>query len=472
MVFSLKIHTLSFGYSYTIFLELIIVNRYGKARPDATFPFDRHNHEEQSLSKKESPSNPANAQEALLIQTYEKFKSLNLNLDITRGKPCADQLDLSVELDGILAGNYTSQAGIDCRNYGGLDGLQEAREIGSWLLDAPTDEIIVGSNSSLTFMYQYISQAHHHGLEGDGSAWNTLDGGVRFLCPTPGYDRHFSICEHLGIEMVAVAMTGSGPDMDQVEELIKNDPSIRGIWCVPKYSNPTGDVYSDETIQRIASLGKIAASDFRVFWDNAYSVHDLTDQTEHIADIRQLSLKAGTEHNLVQFASTSKITFAGAGISFLSSTKSNLKTFTDHLGYRSIGPDKINQLRHARFFEQEPQLKAHMKKHAAIIQPKFTRVLELLDRELGDEFDASWTRPTGGYFISFNTRPGLAKEVVKLCAEAGVKLTPAGASFPYGKDPQDSNIRLAPTLPSIDDLDQAIRVFIACVKLATARSAD
>lgn len=426
------------------------------------------------MSPKQSPSQPLKAQEASLLETYEKFKSLNLSLDITRGKPCSEQLDLSVELDGILAGNYISQEGVDCRNYGGLDGLQEAKEIGSWLLDAPTDEIMVGSNSSLTFMYQYISQAHHHGLEGDGSAWNLLNGGVRFLCPTPGYDRHFSICEHLGIEMTPVGMTGYGPDMDQVEELLRNDPSIRGLWCVPKYSNPTGDIYSNETIQRIAQLGKLAASDFRVFWDNAYSVHDLTDQPAKIANIRQLSLEAGTEHNLVQFASTSKITFAGAGISFLASTKKNLKIFMDHLGFRSIGPDKINQLRHARFFTEQQQLKSHMKKHAAIIKPKFNRVLELLNEELGSELGdqtvANWTQPEGGYFISFNTQPGLAKEVVKLCADAGVKLTPAGASFPYGNDPEDRNIRLAPTLPTIEELDQAIRVFIVCVKLATARS--
>ena len=409
-------------------------------------------------------------QEASLLEQYEGFKSLNLKLDITRGKPCAEQLDLSVKLDGILGGNYISEQGIDCRNYGGLDGLQEARDVGSWLLDAPTDEIMVGSNSSLTFMYQYISQAHHHGLEGDGSAWNTLEGGVRFICPTPGYDRHFSICEHLGIEMIAVGMTGDGPDMDQIEKLMRNDPSIRGLWCVPKYSNPTGDIYSDETVQRIANLGKLAASDFRIFWDNAYSVHDLTDQPANIANIRQLCLDAGTEDSLVQFASTSKITFAGAGISFLSSTKKNIKIFTDHLGFRSIGPDKINQLRHARFFTEQAQLTAHMKKHAAIIQPKFDRVLELLNSELGDQTGSNWTQPAGGYFISFNTRPGLAKEVVKLCADVGVKLTPAGASFPYGNDPEDSNIRLAPTLPTIDELDQAIRVFVVCVKLAVARS--
>ena len=422
------------------------------------------------MSNKESSALPLKAQETLLQEAYEQLKSLNLNLDITRGKPCSEQLDLSIELDGILAGNYISQQGIDCRNYGGLDGLVEARSIGSWLLDAPLDEIMVGSNSSLTFMYQYISQAHHHGLESEGSAWNLMKGGVRFLCPTPGYDRHFSICEHLGIEMIPVAMTGNGPDMDQVEELMRNDPSIRGMWCVPKYSNPTGDIYSDETVQRIANLGKLAASDFRIFWDNAYSVHDLTDQPKQIANIRQLCLDAGTEDSLVQFASTSKITFAGAGISFLSSTKKNIKIFTDHLGFRSIGPDKINQLRHARFFTEQAQLATHMKKHAAIIKPKFTRVLELLESELGDQTGATWTKPEGGYFISFNTRPWLAKEVVKLCAEAGVKLTPAGASFPYGNDPEDNNIRLAPTLPTIDELDQAIRVFVVCVKLATARS--
>ena len=422
------------------------------------------------MSNKESSAESLKAQETSLQEAYEQLKLLNLNLDITRGKPCSEQLDLSVELDGILAGNYISQQGIDCRNYGGLDGLVEARAIGSWMLDAPLDEIMVGSNSSLTFMYQYISQAHHHGLEGQGTAWNLMKRGVRFLCPTPGYDRHFSICEHLGIEMIPVAMTGNGPDMDQVEELMRNDPTIRGLWCVPKYSNPTGDIYSDETVQRIANLGKLAASDFRIFWDNAYSVHDLTDQPKQIANIRQLCLDAGTEDSLVQFASTSKVTFAGAGISFLSSTKKNIKIFTDHLGFRSIGPDKINQLRHARFFTEQAQLATHMKKHAAIIKPKFTRVLELLDTELGDQTGATWTKPEGGYFISFNTRPGLAKEVVKLCAEAGVKLTPAGASFPYGNDPEDNNIRLAPTLPTIDELDQAIRVFVVCVKLATARS--
>ncbi|SMF54698.1 DNA-binding transcriptional regulator, MocR family, contains an aminotransferase domain [Alteromonadaceae bacterium Bs31] len=405
-----------------------------------------------------------------LSAEYDSIKAKQLNLDLTRGKPSAEQLSLSNALDNALKGEYTANDGTDCRNYGGLDGLPEARAIGAAILQTPIDNILAGGNSSLTLMHQAMTVAHFFGLSGSESAWHK-EATVKFICPVPGYDRHYSVCEHLDIEMLTVPMTATGPDMDRVEELIRSDTSIKGMWCVPKYSNPTGVIYSDETVKRIAALGNIASANFRVFWDNAYGVHDLAEQPQQLCSIYQACKDAGTEDSVLQFASTSKITFAGAGVAFLGASSANLAGFKKSLGFMTIGPDKINQLRHAKFFAAEGSLSAHMKKHAAIIKPRFACVLSHLQEAFGDNDMGSWESADGGYFISFDSKPGLAKEIVKLAGEAGVKLTPAGATFPYGKDPDGSNIRIAPTVPTVEQVDQAMKVFVTCVKLASLKQA-
>lgn len=407
--------------------------------------------------------------EAELATSYQELQNLSLNLDLTRGKPSAEQLNLSDKLDGILNGNYKAADGTDARNYGGLDGLPEAKQLGALILQTDAANVLVGGNSSLTLMYQTASFAHQFGLNGADSAWKNISE-PKFLCPVPGYDRHFAICEQLGIKMVNVPMLSTGPDMDAVEALIKADASVVGMWCVPKYSNPTGVIYSDETVDRIAQLGKIANPAFRVFWDNAYSVHDLTDNAPVLADITAACRKHGTEDSVLQFASTSKITHAGAGVAFMAGSAANLKGFKESLGTATIGPDKINQLRHTRFLPDAAALKGHMQKHAAIIQPRFNSVLENLERAFNGTTLGSWETPAGGYFISFDTLPGCAKAVVKMAADAGVKLTPAGATFPYGADPEDRNIRLAPTVPTVAEVDQAMKVFEVCVKLASVRA--
>jgi len=408
--------------------------------------------------------------EQQLAAEFDAIKAKTLSLDLTRGKPSSEQLTLSDSMDGILKGDYTTTDGVDCRNYGGLDGITEARAIGADILGVPVTNIMAGGNSSLTLMHQAMSVAHFFGLEGADSAWSKEET-VKFLCPVPGYDRHYSVCEHLGIEMITVAMTSTGPDMDEVERLVAADKSIKGMWCVPKYSNPTGVVYSDETVKRIAGLGKIAAANFRVFWDNAYGVHDLSDKPVQLASIFDACVEAGTESSVIQFASTSKITFAGAGVAFMAASDANLKGFKQSLGFMTIGPDKINQLRHAKFFAPEGSLRAHMQKHAEIIKPRFASVLSHLEAAFGDNDLGEWESADGGYFISFDTKPGLAKEVVKMAGEAGVKLTPAGATFPYGNDPKDCNIRIAPTVPTEAQVDEAMKVFVTCVKLATVRQA-
>jgi len=405
-----------------------------------------------------------------LSAQYQATKAEALNLDLTRGKPSAEQLSLSDTLDGILGGDYTSESGVDIRNYGGIDGLPEARRIGASVLGLPIENVLAGGNSSLTLMHQAMTIAFQFGLNGSGSAWKTEEK-VTFICPVPGYDRHYAVCEQLGIDMVTVGMDANGPLMDEVEALIAKDPSIRGMWCVPKYSNPTGVVYSDETVERIAKLGKVAHKDFRVFWDNAYAIHDLSDNPSTLANIHDASIAAGTEDSVLQFASTSKVTFAGAGVAFIGASANNLTSIKNALGYMTIGPDKVNQLRHAKFFAAEGALKAHMAKHAKIIKPRFASVLSHLEAAFSDNTLGRWESAEGGYFISFDTLPGLAKQVVKLAAEAGVKLTPAGATFPYGKDPSDSNIRIAPTVPSVEQVDQAMKVFVLCVKLASVQQA-
>jgi len=404
-----------------------------------------------------------------LKSEYEAAQAQSLQLDLTRGKPSAEQLSLSNNLDGILDGNYSTPGGVDTRNYGGLDGISEIKLLGAELMGSPAENVLAGGNSSLTLMYQCALYGAYFGFNEESSGWHN-DGPMKFICPAPGYDRHFSVCEHLGIDMLTVPMTSDGPDMDAVEKLIKEDKDIKGMWCVPKYSNPTGVVYSDTTVQRIAALGKIAHKDFRVFWDNAYTVHDLSENPPSLGNIFEACKAAGTENSVIQFASTSKITLAGSGVAFLAASKLNLACFKKALGFMSIGPDKINQLRHLHFFEKN-SLKEHMKKHGAIIKPRFTSVLQHLEEAFSENNLGSWESPEGGYFISFDTRPGLAKKVVQLAAEAGVKLTPAGATFPYGNDPQDGNIRIAPTVPTVDQVDKAMKVFVTCVKLASVQQA-
>ncbi|GAB3095387.1 aminotransferase class I/II-fold pyridoxal phosphate-dependent enzyme [Aestuariicella hydrocarbonica] len=407
--------------------------------------------------------------EAELANQYQSLQDQSLNLDLTRGKPSAEQLNLSDALDGILDGDYRAADGTDVRNYGGLDGIQEAKQFAADVLQVNTSEVLVGGNSSLTLMFQTVLFAHEFGLQGADSAWKT-QGKVKFLCPVPGYDRHFTVCEQLGIDMVTVPMLSTGPDMDQVEAMIKADPQIVGMWCVPKYSNPTGVVYSDETVERIAQLANIANPYFRVFWDNAYAVHDLVENPPELANIMDACRKHNTEDSVLQFASTSKITHAGSGVCFMAASPANLAGFQQVLASCTIGPDKVNQLRHARLLPDMTALRAHMKKHAAIIQPRFNSVLENLSSAFDGTGLGTWETPVGGYFISFDTLPGCAQAVVKLAADAGVKLTPAGATFPYGKDPQDRNIRLAPTVPTVEEVDQAMKVFEVCVKLASVRS--
>jgi aspartate/methionine/tyrosine aminotransferase len=404
---------------------------------------------------------------------HDAFKANGLNLDLTRGKPSASQLDLANMLDGALDGNYIADDGTDTRNYGGLIGLEGMRALAAEILGVNPKEVLVGGNSSLTLMYFNIFFAWQfgpNGLDSSGksSAWKD-EGTVKFLCPVPGYDRHFSICEEFGIEMINVAMDDNGPDMDQVKSLIANDPSIKGIWCVPKYSNPTGCIYSENTIERLAKLGNIAAPNFRVFYDNAYAVHDLTEPAPELPNIMEYCRNHGTESSVLQFTSTSKVTFAGAGVAFMASSEANINTFKKHLGIASIGPDKVNQLRHLKVIKNLADLKSHMKKHAELLRPRFSCVLEHLEENFSESDLAEWNSPEGGYFISFDTRPGLASEVIRLSAEAGVKLTPAGATFPYGKDPEDKNIRLAPSFPSVEDINSAMAIFCNSVKLASVQ---
>ena len=405
---------------------------------------------------------------AALEQQYEKLRHHKLALDLTRGKPSTEQVALSDALDGILGGDYRAADGTDTRNYGGIDGLPEAKALFGSVLGLAAEEILVGGNSSLTLMYQVVEFALTEGLRGPESAWGNSDT-VKFICPVPGYDRHFAICEHLGIEMISVPMLDTGPDMDAVEALVKQDDSIAGIWCVPRFSNPSGCVYSDATVERLAQLPTLASEHFIVMWDNAYAVHALHDDAPGLASIGNYCRKHGTMDNVFQFGSTSKVTFPGAGVAFLGSSTGNLDALREHLSFQTIGPDKVNQLRHVRFLKDSSTLAAHMAKHADIIRARFDSVLETLDRELAGKGMGRWTTPGGGYFISFDTLPGLARDVVQLAADIGVKLTPAGATFPYGEDPQDCNIRLSPTFPTEQAVKDAVAAFVVCVQLATVR---
>ena len=396
---------------------------------------------------------------------YDAFKAQGLKLNMARGKPGLDQLDLSMKmLDELTsAANMLASTGDDCRNYGMPDGLPEMREIFADLMGVEASNVIVGGNSSLNMMFDFISCAMTHGFRGS-LPWGK-QGKIKFLCPSPGYDRHFSVTEYFGIEMISVPMKKDGPDMDIVEALVSSDERIKGIWCVPKYSNPQGVTYSDETVRRFAAL-KPRANDFKIMWDNAYCVHDLTDTPDRLLNLYDECVKMGNLDLPVIFASTSKITFPGAGVAAMAAGPDTLAVFREHLAFQTIGPDKLNQLRHVYFFKDIGGIMEQMKRHRAILEPKFQTVLRYLEKELGGTGVASWTKPNGGYFVSVDVVNGCAKRVVQLCKEAGVVLTNAGATYPYGKDPKDSNIRLAPTYPPVNELEQAMQLFCICAKLA------
>ncbi len=399
-------------------------------------------------------------------EDYARLKGLSLSLDMTRGKPSAQQLDLSNRILALPGTDYVDDDGTDTRNYGGLDGLPAAKRLFGDILGVAPQHIIVGGNSSLSMMYDALAQACQFGVVDGDRPWSRI-AGRKFICPTPGYDRHFLITEHLGFDLIAVEMGRGGPDMDRVESLVAGDETIKGIWCVPKYSNPDGVCYSRETVRRLAGM-KTAAADFRIIWDNAYAEHHLGDHRPTLENIARHCESAGNPNRVLQFASTSKICHPGSGVAALAASPANIAEAKTHIEVKSIGPDKVNQLRLLRLCGDVAALRAHMKKHAALIKPKFDLVLEILQRELGDLNIAQWSKPQGGYFINLNTADGQAKRVVQLAEEAGVKLTAAGATYPYGKDPRDRNIRIAPTFPPLPDLEQATEVLTACVKLAAS----
>ena len=400
---------------------------------------------------------------ALVKGEYEHLRSLHLSLDMSRGKPGFDNMDLSEDMFDLVGNDtgFKNISGIDCRNYGGLDGLDELKNLFGEILGLPSDQIIVGGNSSLNMMFDTIAQGMTHGMGGE--AW-AKQGELKFLCPVPGYDRHFAITEYFGFKMIPIATDENGPDMDAVEEWVK-DPAVKGIWCVPKYSNPEGITYSDEVVRRMANL-KPAAADFRIFWDNAYVVHDLYDEGDNLLNIYDECVKAGNPDLPIIFTSTSKITFPGAGVAAEAASPNNVAILKGRMKFQTIGPDKLNQLRHARMFRTAQDVKNHMKKHAAILRPKFESVLGEMESQLGGKEIASWTKPRGGYFINLDVMPGCAKRVVQLCANAGMILTPAGAPFPYGYDPEDTNIRIAPSYPSVEEIGQAAKVLCVAVKYA------
>ena len=403
---------------------------------------------------------------AALTRSYEQIQAKKLTLNMTRGIPCLEQLNLSAGLFTCLSeSDYQTADGTDCRNYGGVDGIPEAKNLFAQMLEVNPSEIIIGGNSSLALMHDLISRAMLKGFPDSPTPWGKLPQ-VKFLCPSPGYDRHFAICDYFGIEMIPINYLPDGPDMDQVEQLVAADPSIKGIWCVPKYSNPSGVTYSDTVVNRLAAMSAKAA-DFRIFWDNAYTIHHLTDTPDQLANILTACKKAGHPDRVFIFASTSKVSFPGAGIAVVAGSEANVNWLKKQIIIQTIGPDKINQLRHIRFFKNLAGVEEHMRRHAAILKPKFDLVLETLEAELGGKELAAWSKPQGGYFISLDTLPGCAQKVVAKTAEAGVKLTPAGATYPYGKDPEDKNIRLAPTFPPLADLKQAMELLALCIQLVS-----
>ena len=400
-----------------------------------------------------------------LKKEYENYKQMGLSLTMARGNPCKEQLDLSNGLyDTVDGSNAYTEDGMDVRNYGGLDGIPEMKRLFSQIFECPERDIIIGENSSLHMMFDAIAQAVSMGLDGE-QPWSTLDK-VKFLCPAPGYDRHFAVTQYFGIENITVPMTENGPDMEVVEELIK-DPAVKGIWCVPKYSNPDGITYSDDTVRRLASM-KPAAKDFRIIWDNAYLLHHIYEQEEKQEKVLCLykeCQKFGTQNRVLMFASFSKITHPGSGVAAMAASDHNIELIKRRMTFQTIGPDKVNQLRHCRFLKDIDGVREHMMKHAAIVRPKFELVLNTLSQELS-QVDCSWRNPKGGYFVSFYAPKGCAKKIVGLCKDAGLILTPAGATYPYGNDPDDSNIRIAPTFPPISELEIALKLFTVAVKIA------
>ena len=404
---------------------------------------------------------------AALEVEYKEMESKGLNLNMARGKPGYSQLELCMPMLDVVnsSSDMRTMMGNDTRNYGDLDGIGECRRLMAYMLEVEKDNVLVGGNSSLNLMFDTVSRSFTHGVNGS-TPWYKLDK-VKFLCPVPGYDRHFRITEEFGIEMINIPLHEDGPDMDLVEEYVNNDPAVKGIWCVPKYSNPTGISYSDEVVLRFANL-KPAAEDFRIYWDNAYGIHHLYEDTQDkILNILEECKKAGNPNMVYIFCSTSKISFPGSGVSAIASSLENIEFIESHMTVQTIGHDKINQLRHARFFKDIDGLNAHMKKHADVIRPKFAAVLDTLETELSGLGIGSWIKPRGGYFISFDSMPGCAKAIVKMCKDLGVVMTGAGATYPYGKDPKDSNIRIAPTFPSIEEMKVASKVFVLCVKLCS-----
>ena len=403
----------------------------------------------------------------LLEAKFQEIKGKGLKLDMSRGKPSAAQLDLSMGMMDVL--NSTTDlkcsVGVDCRNYGVLDGIPEAKELLADMTEVSPDNIIIYGNSSLNVMYDTVARSMTHGVCGS-TPWCKLDE-VKFLCPVPGYDRHFAITEYFGIKMINIPMTETGPDMDLVEQYVNNDPAVKGIWCVPKYSNPQGITYSDETVLRFARL-KPAAEDFRIYWDNAYGIHHLyADKQDNLIEILMACKQEGNPDMVFKFCSTSKVSFPGSGVAAIGASKKNIDFIKQQMTIQTIGHDKLNQLRHVRFFKDIHGMVLHMRKHADILRPKFETVLNGLKSELGDLEIGSWLEPRGGYFISFDALPGCAKAIVAKAKEAGLVMTPAGATFPYGKDPQDSNIRIAPSYPTPEELAVAVEIFVLCVKLVS-----
>jgi aspartate/methionine/tyrosine aminotransferase len=401
-----------------------------------------------------------------LLDQYHGFKSRGITLDITRGKPCSEQLDLALEmLDCVNSRDYRTEDGTDSRNYGGIDGIPEAKRLFSQYLEVTPEEIIIGGNSSLNLMHDTFIRAMVKGVGDDSPPWGKLPK-IKFLCPSPGYDRHFFICDYLGLEMIPVEMKAAGPDMDVIEEMVAEDESIKGIWCVPKYSNPTGSVYSDEVVERLASM-QVKASDFRIFWDNAYTVHHLDGKPARLKNILTACKKAGNPDRVLIFGSTSKIAFAGSGLAMMGSSEKNMALLKKQITFQTIGPDKLNQLRHVKFFKDMRGIEDHMQKHQAILKPKFDAVQSVLEKELAGKNIAQWSHPAGGYFVSIDTMEGCSAAVVRLAAEAGVKLTPAGSTYPYMHDPLDRNIRIAPSFPPVKDILAAMQLVCICIQLVS-----
>ncbi len=399
-----------------------------------------------------------------LLKTYDEFKGMGLSLDMSRGKPGSDQLSLSADMLNIISSSEDCKAenGFDCRNYGVLDGIPECKKMFAELLSVEPENIIVGGSSSLNLMYDYLNQCMFLGVAGC-EPWNK-QGKVKFICNVPGYDRHFAITEFFGIEMISVEMKNDGPDVEKIAELVR-DPMVKGMFCVPKYSNPNGVTYSDEKVKALASL-KPAAKDFRVIWDNAYIIHELTDKPDELLNIFDACKEYGTEDYFVEFTSTSKISFPGAGVSAIAASKNNVAEIKKRLNFQTISYDKLNQLRHVKYFKNVDGIRKHMSRHAEIIAPKFNLVLEMLEKEIAPCGIGEWVNAKGGYFISYNTTVGSAKRIGELCKEAGLVLTTVGATYPYGIDPQDKNIRIAPTYPSLKDLEKAMEIFCLCAKIA------